>query len=88
MPLEYAIPAEYVITATSLAPSLEDATLSQFATGELVGFQVPPESALVYIKPPATAATSLVPVLEDAIDIQNRRGALVLDQLLPESALV
>ena len=82
--------------ASSLVPSLEEATAVQYEAGALVAVQLFPESALVYNRPAYCsvciflycAASSLVPSLEEATDAQEAGGAPVAVQFTPELALV
>ena len=74
-------------TATSLPPSLDDATEDQFVLGALVATQEAPESMEVKIGPPFTAAASLLPSAEEATELQFVMGALVCVQVWPREGL-
>jgi hypothetical protein len=77
------------ITAASLFPSELEAIEDQLEDGgDVSGFQVSPESLLVYIPPPFTTAASFVPSELEHIDSHCIIGAFVLFQVTPESLLL
>ena len=74
--------------ATSLVPSAEDASASQYRLSARC-VQLVPEFVEVYRYPPDTAATSFVPSADDATALQDRDSKFVsCAQLLPESVEV
>ena len=86
------MPPTLEVTATSLVPSLDEATDAHEVEAEagalLTVVQVIPELVDVYMPPPDTTAASFLPSVDEATEDQEApAGALVktLFQVIPES---
>lgn len=77
----------FIAVATSLEPSLEEATSVHCRPEYVALTQVMPESALVQTTPLPASATSFEPSLEEATADQDRLVSRAV-QVAPESALV